>query len=320
SLIGMRAVVISDGRVSWEDRPTPSPRDQELLVRVQAAGLNGADLLQRAGRYPPPPGTPADQPGLECAGVVEQLGGAVTRFERGDRVMSLLAGSGQAEWAVVHERLAMPVPAQVPPIEAGGFPEAFATAYDALFTQGKLAMGERLLVTGAAGGVGLAAVQLGLAAGATVVASVRAGSLHERVAALGAICAGPSDAFGSGPFDVVLELVGGPGLPQALGSLAPWGRVVVIGTGAGARADLDLATLMGRRATIRGSTMRNRTLEEKALAARRLEDHVLPLLAEGRLKVVVEAAFPFEQAQAAYERFAAGGKFGKVVLAAPGDQ
>ena len=317
NLVPVKAVVIAGGQVSWEERPRPVPGSNDLLVRVEAAGVNGADLLQRAGRYPPPPGTPADQPGMECAGVVEAVGERVTAFGPGDRVMSLLPGTAQAELAVIHERTAVAVPEGMTMVEAGGFPEVFATAYDALFNQARLAMGERLLVTGAAGGVGMAALQLAVAGGCTAVASVRETTLHDRVSALGAICATPEDAYSLGPFDVVLELVGGPSLPPALRSLAPWGRVVVIGIGAGARAELELSVLMGARATIRGSTLRNRSLEEKALLSRRLERHVLPLVARGRVRVVVEAAFPFGQAREAYDRFAAGKKFGKIVLASP---
>lgn len=312
----MKAVVISNGAVSWEERPDPVPGPDDLLVRVAAAGINGADLLQRAGRYPPPPGVPPDQPGLECAGVVEAVGANANTFRPGDRVMSLLAGAAQAELVVMPQQVAMAVPDRLAMVVAGGFPEVFSTAHDALFTQAGLTIGERLLVTGAAGGVGMAAVQLGVAAGATVVASVRDTRLHEKVSVLGATCATPEEALALGPFDVVLELVGGLGVSRALACLAPWGRVVVIGTGAGARTELDLSQLMGRRATIRGSTLRTRSLEERALVARRAQRHVLPLLAEGRVRVVVEATFGFEQAQEAYERFADGGKFGKIVLVA----
>jgi NADPH2:quinone reductase len=310
----VRAVVISEGRVQWEERPSPRTGPTDLLVKVEAAGVNGADILQRSGRYPPPPGVPPDQPGIECAGRVEAVGEAVQEFRPGDRVMSLMPGAGQAELAVVPERLAMRVPDEVPIEEAGGFPETFATAHDALFSQAGLALGERLLVTGAAGGVGTAAVQLGVAAGATVIASARREDFHEKLAALGATPALPAEALALGPFDVVLELVGGPGVPGALGALAAWGRVVVIGTGAGRAAELDLSALLARRATVRGSTLRNRSLEEKALVTRRLEQHVLPLLASGRVRVPVAERFSFEEVEAAYERFAAGAKFGKVVL------
>jgi NADPH:quinone reductase-like Zn-dependent oxidoreductase len=251
---------------------------------------------------------------MECAGLVEALGPGVTRFQPGERVMGLLGGAAQAELAVLHERMAMKVPSTLSMAEAGAFPEVFATAHDALFSQAHLGLGERLLVTGAAGGVGMAAVQLGVCAGANVVASARDKGAHDRLAALGAACARPDDALRLGPFDVVLELVAGPGLPAALASLAPWGRCVVIGTGAGARCELDLGQLMSRRATIKGSTLRNRSLEEKALVTRGLEQHVLPLVERGSAKVLVEATFPFERAQDAYQRFAAGQKLGKIVL------
>jgi NADPH:quinone reductase len=310
----MKAVVFCGGEVGWSDRPDPQPGPRDLLVRVEAAGINRADLLQRAGHYPPPAGVPADQPGLECAGVVEETGAAVERFSPGDRVMSLLAGAGQAELALFDERTAIPVPDRCSTVEAGGFPEAFATAYDALFTQGGISMGDRALVTGAAGGVGMAGVQLAVAAGATVVASVRHEDFRDDVAKLGATAVAPDEALALGPFDVVLELVGGTGVASALNALAPQGRIVVIGIGAGGRTDLDLGLLMHRRATLRGSTLRTRSLEEKAVVARRLEQHVLPLLDEGKLNVVVQVTYPFEQAAQAYDRFETGRKFGKIIL------
>src|SRR5215472_1190790 len=259
----MRAVVFQDGKLSVEDRPDPDPGADELLVRVEAAGLNGADLAQRAGHYPPPPGAPPDIGGIELAGSVVATGSQVRRFAAGDRVMSIVGGGAQAEFCVVHERVAMPVPPSLSPLEAGGFPEVFMTAHDALFTQCALKPGERLLVTGAAGGVGVAAVQLGAQAGASVVASVRRPEYHGGVAAYGATVVDPAAAPAAGPYDVVLELVGAPNLEANLGALATGGRIVVIGVGAGSRASLDLRQLMMRRATIRASTLRARPLEEK---------------------------------------------------------
>ncbi len=310
----MKAVVFSSGEVTWADRPDPEPGPRDILVRVEAAGLNRADLLQRAGHYPPPHGIPDDQPGLECAGVVEAAGKGVERFRPGDRVMGLLAGAGQAELALFDERVAMPVPDACSPVEAGGFPEAFATAYDALFSQAGLTVGDRVLVTGAGGGVGMAGAQLAVAGGATVVASVRHGEVRAGVARLGTTSMAPDEAFALGPFDIVLELVGGPSVPEALAALAPRGRIVVIGVGGGASAQLDLGLLMHRRATVRGSTLRTRSLEEKAVLARQLENHVLPLLGGGKLRVVVETTYPFEKVAEAYERFETGHKFGKIVL------
>lgn len=310
----MHAVVIADGSVSWTERPDPTPGTAELLVRVHAAGLNGADLLQRAGRYPPLPGIPADIPGLECAGVVEAIGPGTRRFTVGDRVMGLLGGAGQAELAVIHERIAMAVPDGLELDVAGGFSETFSTAYDALFSQAELASGERLLVTGAAGGVGVAAIQLGVATGAEVIASVRDPGKRAGVAALGASAIDPGDVADHGPYDVVLELVGAPNLPGDVDQLAIGGRIVVIGIRAGAHAELDLATLMRRLGRISASMLRARPLEEKAIVARRVERHVVPLLADGRIVVPVEQRFSFADAHDAYERFDAGGKLGKILL------
>ena len=169
----MRAAIIADGRLEIEERPDPEPGNGELLVRVRAAGINSADLAQRAGRYPAPPGASPDIPGLECAGEVVALGEGVRDFAVGDRVVALLGGGGHAELVTVHERHALRAPAAFSDAEAGGFMEVFATAHDALFTQAGLAAGERLLVTGAAGGVGVAGLQLGVAAGARVTALAR---------------------------------------------------------------------------------------------------------------------------------------------------
>jgi len=309
----VRAAVVRDGRVEVEERPDPVPGLGEALVRVRASGLNGADLAQRAGRYPAPPGSPPDIPGLELAGDVVALGPGVTRVPEGARVMALVGGGGHAELAAVHESLLLAVPERVSWEEAGGFVEVFATAHDALFTQAALAPGERVLVQGAAGGVGVAGVQLAHATGASVVATVRAEELRPRVAELGADVRRPGDLDGP-EFDVVLELVGGDNLVADLGMLATGGRMVVIGVGAGASAEIPFFELMRRRGRILASTLRSRPLEEKALVVRRLERHVLPLLGDGRVVVPVHETFELADAQAAYERFLAGGKLGKIVL------
>ena len=310
----MRAVVIRDGDLLVEERPDPEPARGEVLVAVRAAGLNGADMLQRKGAYPAPAGSPADIPGLELAGEVVALGEHVERFAEGDRVMAILGGGGQAELAVVHERGAMPVPEGLDWPAAGGTAEVFVTAHDALFSQAALRPGERLLVHGGAGGVGTAAVQLGRAAGAEVTASVRREELRGEVERLGATAIEPEGFADHGPFDVVLELVGAPNLAEDVKALASGGRVVVIGVGAGAKAELNLLALMGKRGTLRGSTLRARPLEEKALAMRRVEKEVLPLFAAGALEVLVAATFPLDEVEAAYDRFGEGGKLGKVVL------
>src|SRR5688572_875623 len=216
----MRAVTIVDGQLSVEERPDPEPGRGEVLVRVRGAGLNGADMLQRRGAYPAPPGSPPDIPGLELAGEVVGLGPGAARFSEGDRVMAVVGGGGQAELAVVHERAAMPVPAGLDWPEAGGLPEVFTTAHDAVFSQAGLRPGEHLLVHGGAGGVGTAAVQLGRAAGARVTATVRGEEHRGAVEELGARAIAPEGFEDEGPFDVILELVGASNLAGNLHALA----------------------------------------------------------------------------------------------------
>ena len=294
----MRAAVIVEGRLEIEERPDPVPGDGELVIRVRATGVNGADIMQRAGRYPPPPGAPVDIPGLECAG---------ENVETGERVMALLAGGGHAELVAVHHTHVMRIPATVDWPQAGGFVEVYATAHDALFTQAHLTSGDRLLVNGAAGGVGVAAVQLGVRVGAHVTGTAR----HHlpEIEALGAT------TEPEGEYDVILELVGGgENLAANVGRLAPKGRIAVIGTGAGSKAEIDFGLLMRKRGRISSSTLRPRSRAEKEDVLKRLEGHALPLLARGELMVPVEEVFPLERAQEAYDRFAAGGKFGKIVI------
>jgi NADPH2:quinone reductase len=313
----MRATTIRDKQIVVEEHPDPEPAAGEVLVRVHAAGLNGGDMMQLRGLYPAPPGSPQDIPGMELAGVVEALGdrpAGTERFAVGDRVMAIVGGGAQAELMTVHERLLMPVPESLDWSAAGGLPEVFTTAHDAVFVQAELRPGERLLVHGGAGGVGTAAIQLARAAGARVTATVRREELREQVAALGAEAIAPEGFAEHGPFDVILELVGAPNLGENLQALATGGRIAVIGVAAGAKGELNLLALMGKRARIHGSTLRARTLEEKALNARRVEHEVLPLFQSGALRVPVAETFPLADAAAAYERFAAGGKLGKIVL------
>ena len=313
----MHAVTIVDGAMAWCPHPDPEPGAGELLVHVRAAGVCRGDLMQRRGLYPPPAATtPPDRPGLELAGEVAACGPGVGRFAVGDRVMAVVPGAGQSELAVVPELVALPVPDGVSWAQAGGFPENYTTAHDALFTQCGLAVGERVCVHGGAGGVGTAAVELAAAAGCSVVATVRNEAAREGVAALGAAVVAPDGFVEAGPFDVILELVGAPNLAPNLEALATGGRIAVIGVGAGARAELNLLALMGKRARIHGSTLRARPLEEKAVVARRVERHALPLLAGGALTVPIAATYPMAEAPAAYDRFEAGGKLGKIVLLA----
>ena len=315
----MRAATIRDKEIVIEEHPDPAAGLGEVLVRVHAAGLNGADMMQRRGLYPAPPGFPQDIPGMEFAGEVVALGPhppGTERFSVGDRVMGIVGGGAQAELLTLNERLLMPVPRSLDWVQGGGLPEVFTTAHDALCDQAELRPGERLLVHGGAGGVGTAAIQLAGAIGARVTATVRNEQLRAQVAALGAEVIEPEDFGEHGPFDVILELVGAPNMGENLQALATRGRITVIGVSAGAKTELNLLALMGKRARIFGSTLRARPAEEKALAARRLEHEVLPLF-EGSppaLTVPIAQTFPLAQAAAAYDSFAAGGKLGKIVL------
>jgi NADPH:quinone reductase-like Zn-dependent oxidoreductase len=313
----MHATVIRNNELVWEEHDDPVPGDTELLVAVRAAGINSADLVQRMGFYPAPPGWPQDIPGMEMAGEVVAVGRSVSLFAPGDRVMALVGGGAQAELAFVDEMHALSVPDGMGWPEAGGFAEAFATAYDALFGQAGLKMGERVLVSGAAGGVGTAGVQLAAAAGAHVTATVRNEGHHDAVRALGAdVVIVPGDEGEHGPYDVVLELVGQASLTSVLPHMAPWSRIVVIGVGSGGRMEIELMQLMMQRIRILGSTLRSRTRGEKADVVAAVDAHVMPLLRAGRLRVPVADTFPLDQGSAAYERFSAGGKLGKVVLVA----
>jgi NADPH:quinone reductase-like Zn-dependent oxidoreductase len=253
---------------------------------------------------------------MEFAGQVLSLGPGTTRFAPGDRVMAIVGGGAQAELVLVAESNLVSVPDGVPWDQAGGFPEAFCTAYDALFSQGHLAPGQRVLISGAAGGVGTAAVQLAHAAGAEVVASARSVERHTEVAGLGAdLVIQPDQVVEHGPYDVSIELVGGAGVAAVLPVMATGGRIVVIGVGGtGAKVEVNLLALMGSRTTIGGSTMRSRAVEEKAEVARAVEQHAVSLLASGQVTVPIAARIPMAEATRGYDLFASGGKFGKIVL------
>lgn len=313
----MLAVTIVDGQLQVSERPDPQPGAGQILVRVRSAGINNADLAQRRGAYKLPPGVPAEIPGLEVAGEVLACGPAATRFAPGDQVMAVLSGGGQAELVVMHEREAMPVPASLDLGVAGAAPEVITTAHDALFTQAQLGLADRLCVHGAAGGVGTAAVQLGVAAGARVLATVRDAALRARVAALGAVVVEPAETVAHGPYDVILELVGAVNTAANLSALATGGRIAMIAMAGGSSAEVDFRTLLRKRGRIYGSSLRTRPLEQKADAARRVEAHVLPLFGTGQLHIPVHARFDLKDAVAAYDAFAAGGKYGKIVLQVP---
>jgi NADPH:quinone reductase-like Zn-dependent oxidoreductase len=295
--------------VSFTERPDPQPGSHDVVIRATHAGLNPADLAQRAGRYPAPAGSPQDIPGLEVSGTVIACGPAVTAWKEGDRVFGIVGGGGLADTVCAHERHVARIPDSLDDRSAAAVPEAFITAHDAVFTRAGLRMGETLLVNGATGGVGTAGVQLGAAVGARVLANAR--SHHDALAELGAVPTALDDATG---VDVVLELVGAFNLAGSLDALAPLGRVIVVGTGAGAETEISLRALMGKRATVMGTMLRARPLEQKAAAVQAFAHQVLPLLDSGRVRPLVDRVFPAADAVAAFDHLAAPGKLGKVLL------
>jgi NADPH:quinone reductase len=325
----MRAVVIARPGgpevLELRDVPRPDPGPGEIRVRVHATAVNRADLLQRAGRYPPPAGVPADIPGLEYAGVVDEIGAGAGRWRRGDRVMGLVGGGSYAEYVVTHGHEAVPVPGALDFQAAAAVPEAFITAHDALFTQMRLQPGETVLIHAVGSGVGTAALQLAKAAGARVIGTQRSAWKLERARGLGldvAIDVGAGDfagavlaATGGAGVDGVLDLVGGPYLGGSLESLKPQGRILLVGLVAGARHELDLRRLLQQRASITGTVLRSRRHEEKVAVARAFERDVAPLLASGAVRAVVDEVLPLAEAARAHELVEANRNFGKVVLA-----
>jgi NADPH:quinone reductase-like Zn-dependent oxidoreductase len=304
--------------VAVATRPDPVPVADEVLVAARFAGVNWADVSQRQGHYPPPPGAPRDIPGLEVAGVVTAMGDAVRAWHVGDRVFGLVGGGGLADRVVVHERHVTAVPASLADDVAAVVPEAYITAHDAVFTQCGLEMGETLLVNGANGAVGSAGVRLGLAAGAQVVANVRSPDTARALAAEGALVVTPDSAADRitalGGADVVLELIGAPNLDFDFSVLALKGRIVIVGTTAGHEGAVSLRTLMGKRASLRGTMLRARPLEEKAAAVQAFDRSVVPLLAAGRALPDIDRVFPADEAAAAFDYLTKPGKAGKILL------
>ena len=327
----MRAVVFA-GRggpevIEVREVPDPRPSRGEALVRVRAAALNRADLLQRRGLYPPPPGLREDIPGLELAGEVVAVGDGVTGVAPGDRVMAIAGGEAQAELAVAHERMLVRVPAPLSLEEAGATMEAFVTSHDALFTLGGLRPGWPVLVHAVGSGVATAALQLASAAGATVIGTSRTQGKLDQARALGlhhGILVGREEPrfaeevlrlTGSEGVPLVLDFVGGAYAAENVRALATRGRVVVIGTLGGRAAQVDLSLLMKKRGEVLGTVLRPRPLEEKIAATRAFARDVVPLLAAGRVKPVVDGVFPLERAREAHERMERNESFGKLVLA-----
>jgi NADPH2:quinone reductase len=335
----MRAIVIREPGgpevLELRDVPDPAVPHGHIGVRVRCAGINRADLLQRAGYYPAPPGVPADIPGLEYAGVVEEIGPGASLFSRGDRVFGLVAGGACAERVVVHEREAARIPEGVTDEQAAAVPEAFLTAYDALVTRGRLAPGDRVLIHAAGSGVGTAGIQIARALGCFVVGTSRSADKLERGRELGmnagvvpeggafaaevrrAISeAGASarEAKGGAGVDVVLDLIGGSSLRESIAACAVGARVIVVGLVAGTSAEINLGELLQKRVEVIGTVMRSRPLEEKIEVARLLSKRISPWLSAGVLRPIIDRVFPLASAAEAHAYVASNASFGKVLL------
>ena len=322
----MRAVVYSGAGgnevIRIEERPDPEPGKGEVLIAARYAGLNPADVQQREGRYPAPPGWPPDVPGLEVGGTVVACGPGVFRFAPGDRVLGLVGGGGLASRVLAPERHLSPAPDSLDEKAIASIAEGFVTAHDAIRSQAGLVSGETLLVHGAAGGVGSAACQIGLVCGARVLGVVRSGGARATVESLGAealpdegFVAAVAEATGGVGAHVLLELVGAVHFPDNLDALAEDGRIMIVGSHVGGpHIDLPARQMMAKRATVKGTTLRARTLERKALTLRAFEREVLPHLASGRIKALVDSVYPVERIGEAFDRLTGPGKAGKVLV------
>ncbi|HVU70820.1 MAG TPA: NAD(P)H-quinone oxidoreductase [Ktedonobacteraceae bacterium] len=300
----------------------PEPVGEQVRVRVKAAGVNRADLLQRAGHYAAPADSPQDIPGMEFAGEVEAVGSLARIWKPGQRVMGLVGGGAQAEYVLIHEGLLTEIPDNLNFIEAAGVPEVFLTAHDALFTQAGLSMGERVLIHAIGSGVGTAALQLAKATGATVFGTARTPAKLARARELGLDAGFSPQSFaadiqaqtGGQGVQVVLDFVGAAYLEQNVQALANWGRMVILATMGGTNANLNIGLLMSKRISLKGVTLRTRTLDEKLAVVRAFNHAVLPLLASGKVKPIIESTYPLAEIGAAHVAMSENRNFGKIIL------
>jgi putative PIG3 family NAD(P)H quinone oxidoreductase len=329
----MKAVVITRPGgpevLEIRDMPQPRPGHSEILVRVHAAGLNRADLLQRQGRYPAPPGVPQEVPGMEFAGEVAENGPGATRWWSGARVFGIVAGGAQAEYLVTQQDTVAALPDNLSWPEAATIPEVFITAHDALWTQARLAAKENVLIHAVGSGVGLAGVQLTRARGSVPYGTSRTADKLERAKPLGmadgivlreslaALTEAAQKWTGDRGFDLVLDLVGGPYVAASIEAMALRGRMMLVGTVAGSRAELNLGRVLFKRLELRGTVLRARPLAEKIAVTRAFADEVVPLLASGALRATLDREFPMAEVQAAHHRLESNDSFGKVVLLIP---
>jgi NADPH2:quinone reductase len=322
----MKAVIITHPGgpevLQVQDRPLPEPVAGQVRVRVHVAGLNRADIMQREGKYPPPADAPADIPGLEIMGTIDAVGPNVTTWQIGQRVFGLVGGGGYAEYVVTHERLLAPVPDNLSDTQAGATPEAFMTAHDALFTQAGLQIGERVLIHAIGSGVATAAMQLAHAVGCTTFGTARSADKIERAKEMGLDHALPLPDFAPALLEatdnkgvnVIIDFVGAPYFEANLQSLATLGRLVQVGTLAGASTQLNLGLLMQKRLRLMGTVLRSRPLEEKAQVTQRFAQQVVPLLASGAVKPVVDKVFELGEVVEAHRYMESNANFGKILL------
>lgn len=313
----LRAAVIVNGRLELEDSPSPTPRQDQVLVRMVSSAVNRADLLQREGGYTAPDGWPPDVPGLEFAGVVKEVGEAVRSPRPGDEVMGIVGGGAHATYLLTLASLCVPVPAEIDIAEAGCIPEAFITAHDALVSRGRVRSGERVLVHGVGSGVGTAVVQIARVLGARTVGTSRTPEKLDRAKALGldeGILTGDDMVDRIGEVDVVIDLIGGHLFEANVAACSPRGRIVIVGLVAGSQARLDMGAVLTKRLEIIGTILRTRPEREKVQATRAFAEMVLPYLASGEIRPVVEARFSLNDIEKAYELIASNRTFGKVLI------
>jgi putative PIG3 family NAD(P)H quinone oxidoreductase len=323
----MRAVVITEPGepevMRWLEVPDPVPGPGDVLIEVAASGVNRADLMQREGFYPPPPGAPP-YPGLECSGRVLAVGEDVTAWRPGDEVCALLSGGGYAEQVVVPAGQLLPVPDKVDVVHAAAFPETVCTVYSNLFEVAGLSSGETLLVHGGSSGIGTTAIQLGKAFGARVACTAGSPEKLARCRELGAdvainyreedFVAAVKDATGGAGADVILDIMGASYLERNLNALATSGRLVIIGRQGGSKAEINLGVLQGKRASLYATTLRARPAAEKAAVVAGVREHIWPLINAGQVAAIIDRALPMSQAPQAHRAMAASEHIGKILL------
>ena len=320
----MKAVIITKFGapvvLQVQERPVPSPQENEVLIHIKAAGVNRPDASQRKGNYPPPPGAPQDIPGLEIAGIIESCGSAVTQWKQGDKVCALIPGGGYAEYAIVNASHCLPVPSNLNFAEAASLPETVFTVWHNVFQRGQLKSGENFLVHGGSSGIGITAIQIAKAIDAKVFVTAGSDEKCKACIELGADkCVNYKkenfeDVLKDDGADVILDMIGGDYVPKNIRLLKVDGRLVFINAMKGGKAEFDAIDVMRRRLTITGSTLRNRDAQFKAQLAEQVLQNVWPLIEQGKFKPVIYKTFPLEEASKAHELMESSEHIGKIIL------